>query len=195
MWCNVGALSLSPLSFTSLVRTGGIVQCSPGMASCSSCVITGNTNRWSMASLKSALPPSSLRFPTMAAATSFQSKPKPKSKLLLRSFNGLAPLQPSLFPTSCPGTFHHYPLFKFSFPMSSLWGFFFFLVDNYYVIFNSCALASSLFCFLRISEVKIENFAWLCIVIYLSYPYNEQSRLIFLMSFFFNVFYNQLTTK
>ena len=111
LWCNVGALSLSPLSFTSLVRTGGIVQCSPGMASCSSCVITGNTNRWSMASLKSALPPPSLRFPTMAAATSFQSKPKPKSKLLLRSFNGLAPLQPSLFPTSCPGTFHHYPLF------------------------------------------------------------------------------------
>ena len=163
------------------------------MASCSSCVITANTNRWSMASLKSALPPSSLRFPTMAAATSFQSKPKPKSKLLLRSFNGLAPLQPSLFPTSCPGTFHHYPLFKFSFPMYSLWVFF--LVDNYYVIFNSCALTSRLFCFLRISEVKIENFAWLCIVIYLSYPYNEQSRLIFLMSFFFNVFYNQLTTK
>uniref|UniRef100_A0A7N2KNJ4 Large ribosomal subunit protein bL17c n=2 Tax=Quercus lobata TaxID=97700 RepID=A0A7N2KNJ4_QUELO len=72
------------------------------MAFCSSCVITGNTNRWSMASLKSALPPPSLRFPTMATATSFQSKPKPKSKLLLRSFNGLAPLQPSLFPTSCP---------------------------------------------------------------------------------------------
>ena len=141
-----------------------------------------------MASLKSALPPSSLRFPTMAAATSFQSKPKPKSKLLLRSFNGLAPLQPSLFPTSCPGTFHHYPLFNLHFQCIHYEFFFFFLVDNYHVIFNSFALASSLFCFLRLPEVKIESFAWLCIVIYLSYPYKEQFHLIFDISFFLMFF-------
>uniref|UniRef100_A0A2N9HU13 Large ribosomal subunit protein bL17c n=1 Tax=Fagus sylvatica TaxID=28930 RepID=A0A2N9HU13_FAGSY len=75
------------------------------LASCSSCAITGGNssdNRWSMASLRSALPPLSLRFPKKAAA--FQPKPNPNtnSKLLLRSFTGLAPLQPFLFPNSSP---------------------------------------------------------------------------------------------
>jgi hypothetical protein len=81
------------------------------LASCSSCAITGGNssdNRWSMASLRSALPPLSLRFPKKAAA--FQPKPNPNtnSKLLLRSFTGLAPLQPFLFPNSSPGSFQSY---------------------------------------------------------------------------------------
>ncbi|KAB1225641.1 50S ribosomal protein L17, chloroplastic [Morella rubra] len=79
------------------------------MASFSSgfcCAITGShgsCSRWSMASMRSALPPSiprpsssPLRFTRMAAA--FQ----PKSKVVLRSFNGLAPLQPLPFHLSSP---------------------------------------------------------------------------------------------
>lgn len=91
-----------------------------GMASFSSgycCAITGTGNgsnsRWSMASLRSALPPSvplrpppSSRFPRMAAA--FQ----PKPKLALRSYTGLAPLQSLPFPIASPGAFVN--LIKFS---------------------------------------------------------------------------------
>ncbi|XP_018818241.1 50S ribosomal protein L17, chloroplastic [Juglans regia] len=80
------------------------------MASFSSgfcCAITGTSNgsnsRWSMASLRSALPPSvplrpppSSRFPRMAVA--FQ----PKHKLALRSYTGLAPLQSLPFPIASP---------------------------------------------------------------------------------------------
>ena len=58
--------------------------------------------------------------------------------------------------------------------------FLFFLFSTY--------IASSLFCFLRLPEVKIESFAWLCIVIYLSYPYKEQFHLIFDISFFLMFF-------
>ncbi|KAK9280087.1 hypothetical protein L1049_013772 [Liquidambar formosana] len=64
---------------------------------CAAGTITSGT--WSMVSLKSALPPipSSFRFPSSSFSHP-KPKPKPKPKLnLVRSYSGLAPLQPLLF--------------------------------------------------------------------------------------------------
>ncbi|XP_015865933.2 large ribosomal subunit protein bL17c [Ziziphus jujuba] len=92
------------------------------MGLCANAVVsTGNGSPWSMTSLRASLPsipcatPSSLRFPLAAKYPSSSSSPygfrlsQPKPKVVLRSYTGLAPVQPSISPLASPefNSFEH----------------------------------------------------------------------------------------